>query len=271
MESGMATVLESNKTKIAKRVIEVFEFFDESNAKATVMDIVRRYGRPQSSTSELLASLVEMGLLYKDARSRSYSPTPRLATLGSSAQPSIIRDGRLFAFMDRLSFQTRCSVALFGMVGTHVQIFRWSAGADPLTNDLGCGASEQLSSSTAGLLLLSTLGADQAGRMLWRLNAEAASAHKFNPNEYGERVAAFRRQGHATGHSGFIAGAQVTATLLPRGADERPLALGLIYANNAAIDSDALVSTLTRGVAQCAAPEDGPFANVPLTPLMMAV
>ena len=76
----MATVLESNKTKIAKRVIEVFEFFDQGSPSATVMDIVRRYRRPQSSTSELLASLVEMGLLYKDMRSRSYSPTPRLAT-----------------------------------------------------------------------------------------------------------------------------------------------------------------------------------------------
>jgi DNA-binding IclR family transcriptional regulator len=267
----MATVLESNKTKIAKRVIEVFEFFDEASPKATVMDIVRRYGRPQSSTSELLASLVEMGLLYKDARSRSYSPTPRLATLGATAQPGIIRDGRLFAFMDRLAYQTRCGVGLFGMVGTHAQVFRWSAGADPLTRDLGCGASEQLSATTAGLLLLSTLGPDQAGRMLWRLNAEAAAHQKFNPAEVGERVAAFRRQGHATGTAGFIAGAQLTATLLPRRPDERPLALGLVYGPDAAIDSDALVATLKRGVSQCAAPEDGPFANIPLTPLMMAV
>ena len=267
----MATVLESNKTKIAKRVIEVFEFFDESSPRATVMDIVRRYGRPQSSTSELLTSLVEMGLLYKDARSRSYSPTPRLATLGSSAQPGIIRDGRLFAFMDRLAFQTRCGVALFGMVGTHAQIFRWSAGADQVTRDLGCGASEQLAASAAGLLLLSTLGTEQAGRMLWRLNAEAPQAQKFNPTETGERVAAFRRQAHATGAAGFVPGAQVTAMLLPRGADERPLALGLVYGNNAAIDADALVATLRRGIAQCAAPEDGPFANVPLAPMMMAV
>jgi DNA-binding IclR family transcriptional regulator len=267
----MATVLESNKTKIAKRVIEVFEFFDEASPKATVMDIVRRYGRPQSSTSELLASLVEMGLLYKDARSRSYSPTPRLATLGASAQPGIIRDGRLFAFMDRLAYSTRCGVALFGMVGTHAQVFRWSAGADPLTRDMGCGASEQLSATTAGLLLLSTLSGDQAGRMLWRLNAEAPVSGKFNPTEIGERVAAFRRQGHATGAAGFVPGAQVTAMLLPRRAEERPLALGVIYGADAAIEAEALVATLTRGIAQCAAPEDGPFATMPLAPLMMAV
>ena len=50
-------VQESNKAKIAKRVIEVLDFFDDSHPTATVMDIVRRYDRPQSSTSELLSTL----------------------------------------------------------------------------------------------------------------------------------------------------------------------------------------------------------------------
>ena len=267
----MATNLESNKAKIAKRVIEVFEFFNESSQKATVMDIVRRYDRPQSSTSELLASLVEMGLLYKDPRSRSYSPTPRLATLGTSAQPAIIRDGRLFAFMDRLAYSTRSAVGLFGMVGTHAQIFRWSAGADPLTQDLGCGASEPLSESAAGLLLLSTLGSEQAGRILWRLNAEAASGHKFNPAEKGEQVSTCRRSGQATGAAGFVPDARMTATLLPRVLGERPLVLGVIYSENAAIDADALTATMARGITQCSQPEEDPFTAAPGARLMMAV
>lgn len=262
----MATVLESNKTKIAKRVIEVFEFFDENNQKATVMDIVRRYGRPQSSTSELLASLVEMGLLYKDSRLRSYSPTPRLATLGIAAQPEIIRDGRLFAFMDRLAHSTCRTVALFGMVGTHVQIFRCSPGTESFTSALGCGASEPLSSSIAGLLLLSTLGNNQAGRMLWRLNAEAHAGAKFNPTELGERVAAFRRQGHATGDAAFVRGAQLTAALLPRAREERPLALGVIYPADSMVDAEVLVAMLSRGIAQCAAPDDTGFASIATAP-----
>ena len=255
-ERAWPRCLNPNKTKIAKRVIEVFEFFDDHSQKATVMDIVRRYGRPQSSTSELLASLVEMGLLYKDARSRSYSPTPRLATLGASAQPGIIRDGRLFAFMDRLAYSTRCGVALLGIVGTHAQLFRWSPGTDPLTADLGCGASEPLSATAAGLLLLSTMNAEQAGRMLWRRNAEAPGGLKFIPPVVGERVSGFRRESHASGPSGFVAGAQLTATLLPRGEDERPLALGVIYPADAAIDADALRATIQHGVSQCAQPED---------------
>src|SRR5690349_9731690 len=91
----------SNKAKIAKRVIEVLEFFDDNHREATVMDIVRRYDRPQSSTSELLSSLVELGLLYKDPYSRSYSLTPRAALLGTAGQEGPVRDGRLVKVVDR--------------------------------------------------------------------------------------------------------------------------------------------------------------------------
>ena len=106
----MAVALDSNKTKIARRVIEVFEFFASEQRRATVMDIVRRYDRPQSSTSELLGALVEMGLLYKDPQSRSYAPTPRLAAFGCASQPEPIASGRLFAYMDRLAQTARSGV-----------------------------------------------------------------------------------------------------------------------------------------------------------------
>jgi DNA-binding IclR family transcriptional regulator len=267
----MATALESNKTKIAKRMIEVLEFFADRRCGATVMDIVRRYDRPQSSTSELLASLVEMGLLYKDAHARSYTPTPRLAALGAAAQPGVIRDGRLFAFMDQLAYSTRCGVALIGMVGTHAQIFRWSDGGNPLTCDLGCGASEPLCDTTAGLLLLSTMNTEQAGRTLWRLNAEAAAGRKFNATGTGELVAAFRRQGNATGPAGYVPKALITATLLPRRADERPLVVGLIYPVGAAVSANALLGALEGGIAQCAAPSEDVVAGPSFAPMMMAV
>ena len=246
----MATVPESGKAKIARRVIEVFEFFDTSKA-ASVMDIVRTYGRPQSSTSELLTNLVEMGFLYKDLHSRSYSPTPRLAALGTAAQPDILRDGRLFAFMDRLAASTRGTAVLFGIVGTDVQAFHASAGRPEAAWALARGASETLSRSTAGLLLLSTLGAEQAGRMLWRLNAEAPMDARFNLREMSERVAILRQQGHATGPAGFAGESQVTAVLLPHTGEERPLAIGLLYPATASVDADALVDTLNLGIAQC--------------------
>jgi DNA-binding IclR family transcriptional regulator len=235
-----------------------------------VMDIVRRYGRPQSSTSELLASLVEMGLLYKDARSRSFLPTPRLASLGRSGLPASLRNGRLFAFMDRLAYQTRLAVALVGVVGTHAQIFRWSPGSDSSTRDLGCGAATALSDSVAGLLLLAAMQPDYARRILWRLHAEGPEHERFLPAEVQEQVRQFRRQGHATGSSGFAGGMRMTAMLLPIAEGDRPLAVGLLYPEFCSIDPDALVATLERGIAQCHEQDDAGIPYLATGPFVMA-
>ena len=246
----MATMLASNKTKIAKRVIEVFEFFDEHKRHATVMDIVRRYGRPQSSTSELLASLVEMGFLYKDARSRSYMPTPRAAILGSGAQPNLLRNGQLLAMMERLAAEARQGVALMGMVGTHVQMFSWASGGGAAGADLKAGASEPMSQSVAGLLLLATQGSDLRSGLLRRLNAEAPSDRKFNHIDMIQRIRTFDSQGYAVGESGFVAASEMCAILLPRDANERPLALGMLYRPGEA-DPEDLLRRLRLAVARC--------------------
>ena len=97
-----AVKAQSNKDKNARRVIEVLDFFDDSHREATVMDIVRRYQRPQSSTSELLSSLVELGLLEKDSQARTYRLTPRAAMIGTGSQSGVVRDGRLVRLVDRL-------------------------------------------------------------------------------------------------------------------------------------------------------------------------
>ena len=246
----MAERPDSNKTKIARRMVEVFEFFARGNSRVAVMDIVRTYGRPQSSTSELLRSLEELGLLYKDPRLRSYAPTPRLAALGSAAQPETIRNGRLFGCMDRLANSSRLSVGLFGILGPHTQILRLVHGADAATDGIGCGDIARLSDSSVGLLLLSTLGLNQASRMLWRLNAEAEPDKRLNLAKFNEAVAIHGGAGYVTGESGFAPGTKITAVLMPEAMGERRLALGVIYSDDALVDPDALVATLQHGIKQ---------------------
>jgi DNA-binding IclR family transcriptional regulator len=251
----MTTGLDPNKAKTARRVIEVLEFFDEQNRHATVMDIARRYKRPQSSTSELLAILVEMGLLYKDPSSRCFTPTPRAAMLGSMFQPSLVRDGRLTMLTERLNAQTGLGVAVMGMVGLDVQIFRWLGGARPLAapqpNGLSGGAQAPLYDSPAGWLLLSTLPPERRDGMLRRLRAEAPADHKFSPAEIAERVQACGREGWASGPAGFGASAHMCAMLLPSEPGERPMALGFVYEPSDKIDPAALIGLLQRSVQAC--------------------
>lgn len=258
----MATVPDG-KAKTARRIVEVLEFFDDRHRSATVMDIVRRYNRPQSSTSELLASLVDLGLLYKDAASRSYTLTPRAAILGSLSQPRLVRDGTLSTLIDRLVAQTGLGVALLGMVGLNAQVFRWTAGTRYQPTDLGDlmgGAQHRLCGSAAGRLLLTTLKPERREGVLRRLNAEAPEAERFDRAALSRQLDEMAQRGTATGPAGFGGTGNMAAVLMPADYDERPLVLGFVYQPGRAIDpaglADVLQSAVRRSVpADSAAPQ----------------
>lgn len=240
----MSTAVEANKAKIARRVVEVLDYFDDQHRQATVMDIVRRYNRPQSSTSELLSSLVDLGLLHKDPTSRSYSLTLRAAMLGSVAQPDIVRSGCLSALIDRLVAQTGLSIAMFGMVGLNVQIFSYKAGVKDMTKGIFAGLQERLPDSAAGRLLLSTIPQPRREGVLRRLNAEAAAEKKFAMSDMVEQVQACQRQGFAIGVAGFGSAADASCILLPNQPESRPIALGFIHEPMTHADPAVLIACL---------------------------
>ena len=256
----METGLLPNKAKTARRVIEILEYFDDCQNEATVMDIARRYDAPQSSTSELLAILVEMGLLYKDPVTRCYAPTPRAAMLGSQFQPSAVRDGRLAMLTDRLVAQTGVGVALTGMVGLNVQLFRWMPGNKPVAtsapNALSSGFQKRLCDSAAGWLLLSTLPTQKCEAMIRRMRAEAGADNRFDVAELMERVRLCGQRGYAVGSAGFGASAEMCAILLPKDAEDRPMALGFIYEPSREIDPNSLVALLEKSAQSCASRPD---------------
>lgn len=255
----------SNKAKIARRVVEVLEYFDDEHREATVMDIVRRYNRPQSSTSELLSSLVELGLLYKDPYSRTYSLTARAALLGSTGQPEPIRDGRLVRLIDRLLAQTGLTVALFARVGLKAQLLvirNGTRASSAISGELFAGMQAPLVGNAAGLLLLSTVGRQRCEGMVRRLNAEATDGDKFALGEMMARIDACREGGHARGALGFgIGDARMTAALVPGQPEAHPLAVGLVHGSEDKVHSAALIEALCEATAQCGA-SPTPFACV---------
>ncbi|GGN45278.1 MAG: IclR family transcriptional regulator [Novosphingobium sp.] len=243
----------SNKAKIARRVIEVLEYFDDTHKEATVMDIVRRYNRPQSSTSELLSSLVELGLLHKDPYSRAYSLTPRAALLGTSGQPELVRDGRIVRLMDRLVAQTGLSVALLSMVGLDAQIVSWRHGprAMAATRELAGGVKEPLVQSAAGWLMLSTIARQRCEGMVRRLNAEAEEAAKFNFGDMMARIDACREPRHVFGPTGFSTGADALCGLLPRQPEGHPLVVSVVYGKDDKVNPEALFQCLSDAMRKC--------------------
>lgn len=259
-----ASAQASNKAKIARRVIEVLEFFDDDHPEATVMDIVRRYDRPQSSTSELLSSLVELGLLHKDAYSRSYRPTVRAALLGVATQSEVVRDGRLMRFTDRLMAQTALPVALFSRACLDTQVVSIRRGRRMSTragSDLHGGRKEAMTRNAAGWMLLSTLDEAQRNGTLRRLNAEADDAGKFNHAEMVERVVACARDGHAIGPAGFGSSARIVSALLPGQSSDSPLAVGILIEREGAANPEVLLQCIRDAADSCLADRNSPVVE----------
>ncbi|MFM5906352.1 MAG: helix-turn-helix domain-containing protein [Novosphingobium sp.] len=244
----------SNKAKIAKRVIEVLDYFDDDHREATVMDIVRRYNRPQSSTSELLSSLVDLGLLYKDPYSRSYSLSPRAALLGTNGQTGMARDGRVVRLIDRLAAQTGLSVALYGMVGLNAQIVSWRSGnrqGQGRQRALWGGMQEPLLDSAVGWLMLSTVGQPRRDGVVRRLIAEASEDRKQPFTDMTSRIQNCADTGTGVGIAGFGTSAEVVSVLLPGQPAEHPMAIGLVFAPDSQINVESLVACIREAIAHC--------------------
>ena len=121
----MVKSLDPKKIKSAQRALEVLEYFSDARPTATVMDIARSMGYPQSSTSELLNCLVSLGYLNRDRDQRTYRPTARVAVIGSSVQPELFRKGRLLAILDHLAEETG------GIVSDSLEMARFGRDARP--------------------------------------------------------------------------------------------------------------------------------------------
>ncbi|MCX7863663.1 MAG: helix-turn-helix domain-containing protein [Novosphingobium sp.] len=252
----------SNKAKLARRVIEVLDFFDDHHREATVMDIVRRYDRPQSSTSELLSSLVELGLLAKDPHARSYRLTARAALLGLSGQPEALRDGRLISVMDRLCAQTGLSVGLFAMAGLNAQLIAWRATA-PRPGQPHTGHQEPLCQSASGWLLLSTIEPNRRTGMLRRLHAEAASGARFDLGELAARIEKCGHDRHTFGPAGFGSKCEALSLLVPAEVAEQPLVVSIFLGRNTRVNTTSLLHSARDTMRRCLeAPASAPLAAI---------
>lgn len=243
----MAKVPDPKQVKSAKRVLQVFEYFGASRQQATVMEIAREFGYPQSSTSELLGCLVELGFLRRDRHTRMYRPSARVAALGSWVHPRLFRHGGLPAMMDTLADETAATVVLGGMVGLELHHFH-VVGA-PIQQVHGAEAG-LLSKGPMGRLLLSTCDRPHIRKLVHHMNAEAVGADdRVNAELVLKDVDQVRRRGFISSAGLDEGQGGIACVLLPQTAADEPLALGLIVAAGDTRGTDYYVRALRNSIA----------------------
>ena len=242
------------KVKSAERVLEVLRYFNADRQEATVMDIAREMGYPQSSTSELLQCLVMLGYLHRDRFARTYRPTARVALMGAWVQPKLFRRGHLLPMLDRLAEETGQTVFLAAKVGLNIQYIHVVAPRDGRPATLSEGTSAPLLHSAAGKALLSTQDQDVTRKLIHRLNAETEDpALRVSFAEFAAELDKVRARGYAA--EAGEPGSSVVSILLPRtradaSTDER-LVMG-IHGPAAEIteNEEALVAAMRGAVAR---------------------
>ena len=254
----MASGLDPKKIKSAQRVLEVLEYFNDERQEATVMDIARSMGYPQSSTSELLGCLVALGYLHRDRYARTYSPSARVALVGAWVQPAFFRGGRLLPMMDELVKEANAPVVLAARVGLEAQHIHTVSPAGQGRASQPVAPKAPLLHSAAGKALISTMDPERVRKLVHRLNAESDAEMRVSADALIEDLRQIRSQGYAVGHDGVVG---MVAILLPQAGPEERLVLGI---RGSAAEVEERTEEWVRLLRSAAARRLGPVQVSPL-------
>lgn len=213
--------------KSAGRVFRILELFDVLQREALVSQICGILHLPQSSTSALLHSMVELGYLYFNPVTRAYRPTTRVALLGSWIHPRLVNSGRLIGLIEHLNELTGQAIVLAARKGVWSEYIHIAQSAARERLFLVKGARRPLACSTTGLVFLAGLSDVQIKRIAVRANAELPHRSPISISGLLAEVETVRACGYAFTCDKVTSGAGMIAMQLPLGQPCESLALGL--------------------------------------------
>jgi DNA-binding IclR family transcriptional regulator len=214
--------------KSAGRVLKILELFDVLRREAPVYEVSELLDLPQSSTSVLLRTMVVMGYLQFNPKTRAFSPTTRVALLGNWVNGPMISDGLLMRLLQRVNARTNQAV----VVAVRNQIWSEYIHVVQSTNSVRLfvvkGSRRPLIRSGTGLMLLADLPDSDIKRIAMRTNAEGdAGKPPYCIPTLMEEIAEIRRRGWAATFDTITKGGGMIAMRLPKAANEEQLAIGV--------------------------------------------
>ncbi|MCP5280822.1 MAG: helix-turn-helix domain-containing protein [Rhodoferax sp.] len=214
--------------KSVGRVFEILEYFEEVGRPLSLNELSTHFRYPTSSTAAMLKSMMHLGYLNYDAKSRTYMPTPRLAELGAWALDAFLHEDELVAAINRLSQRTGETVAVAVQSDLYAQYLHVAYPDEPLQFRIKPGALRSVTASGMGWMLLSAQE-DSAIELLWRRSNRARDRKPALSTlaTLMKRVRDAREQGFVVSRHTVTQGAGIIAMLLPSAFFGRALAIGV--------------------------------------------
>jgi DNA-binding IclR family transcriptional regulator len=216
------------RIKSAERTLALLELFSRERQPVTVGEVARALAMPQPSASMLLANLTDLGYLHHDTANRTFSPSIRVALLGSWVDRQFAEAGAIGEALDRLQHASGETAFLGIQNGAAAQYVMRQRPDRPDRQLIESGLYRSLTSSAVGRALLMPKHDHQVLSLVRRSNADAADDREMvNPREFLAAIRRFRRQGYAETEGDSRPGLSAMAMPFKSPMGHEPMAVGV--------------------------------------------
>ncbi|OUS21948.1 transcriptional regulator [Litorivita pollutaquae] len=233
--------------KSVARTCETLVFFDEMRRPLTVVEISKKLGYPQSSTSALLKSLVKLGFLAHDAKRKSYFPTEQVPLLGSWMNPDLFGEGTIQKLLKAISVRTKNTVILATKNGDEAQYVQVIRPKKSPIHHISLGTRRPLGNSGVGRVLMSRFNEDEICRMLRKINAyRAPDTPAVDIKAFLASMEETRAKGYYRSTDQVVKGAGLISMPFPNHLDSRLFAVGVAAPTETILRAEAEIVKIMR-------------------------
>ncbi len=219
--------MQSAQVKSAMRVVEILEYFSRVRQPMAMSDIANALQYPQSSATVLLKTLVSLGYLNFDRKSKVYFPTPKVTSLGEWVPGFLFGSSKIVEAMHDLHAETGETVAINTNNDIYIQYVKILQSVHALRFHVEEGTLRPLTQSGVGWLLLSTMEDGKIDNIVRRANIATEKASRVTLTEIMEKVRDIRKKGYCWAENIPFVGGGTICVLLPVTIQNQPVALGL--------------------------------------------
>lgn len=219
--------MEGAAIKSTRRTLEVFEYFAERQVPASLSELVHALGYPQSSTSALLKSLVNLGYLEYQRDTRLYVPTLRIVLVSGWLHEGVFGNTNLIQVVQAIRRRVGGVIALGLQNGIFVQ-YLMTLKSEGQRLQVRTGSLRPICRSAIGRVLLSGKPQSEVVALLGRANAkEPDPGNRVERSDLLKALASCRSEGHAYTEGTVSPGRAVIAMPLPPLPGRSPMAIGV--------------------------------------------
>jgi DNA-binding IclR family transcriptional regulator len=231
MEDAYQTSINGGGDHIVKsvaRTCQTLVYFDEVRRPLSVVEISRKLGYPQSSTSALLKSMVKLGFLTHDAQRKNYFPTERVPLLGSWMNPDLFGEGIIQRLLKAIFQRTQHVVVLATKTGDEAEYVQVIRPKKSPIHHISLGTRRPLGNSGVGRVLMSRFSDEEVCRLFRKINAyRAPDTPAVDVKAFTASLAETRAKGYYVSTDQVVKGAGLISMPFPSHLNSRLFAVGV--------------------------------------------